>query len=76
MRTRNRWVGWIWIVCPVAILLALALTGCATIREHPRLAAAAAGIAVTSIALSTNHRDYQPAPDIRLPIPPARELAR
>jgi len=57
-------------------LVAWVLSGCQTIREHPRLAAGAAAVVVTSIALSTNHRDYQPAPDIRLPIPPTRELAR
>lgn len=60
----------------LGVLLVLLLGGCTTIREHPRLSAAAVAVVVTSIALSSGHGDHQPAPDIRLPIPPTRELAR
>lgn len=63
-------------LCLLLGVLLVWLTGCTTIREHPRLSAAAVAVVVTSIALSSGHGDHQPAPDIRLPIPPTRELAR
>jgi hypothetical protein len=39
----------------VIIAVALALTGCATIRRHPVVAGAVVAIVVTGIALSASH---------------------
>ena len=74
MRTRSMRFG-ICMLLTVAMAV-IWLTGCETVREHPRLAAGVMSVAVVSIALSTNHRDYQPAPDIRLPGVPPPALAR
>jgi hypothetical protein len=48
------------------VLAVLALTGCATCREHPALCAAGAAIAITSIALSTQHHESDRAHDATL----------
>jgi uncharacterized protein YceK len=47
------------------VLAVLALTGCATCREHPALCAAGAAIAITSLALSQHH-DSGRAHDVTL----------